>query len=154
MHQTYHTYCRIYIKKYPKMLPKASQKTPKMLPNGTPGPLRSTSPRKHPKVMIWVSFWSPFGSPIGSLWAHFWQIVCYFGYLFICFFRGPPGQHICRKWVIKACRKQCLDCTGVSGSHMGRFLKKSSPICIFLDFGIVLETHWGDFGHQNRHRGP
>ena len=32
-----------------------------------------------------------------------------------------------------------VDCTGVSGSHMERFLKNSLPGWIFMDFEVILE---------------
>ena len=59
--------------------------------------------------------------------------------IFASVFRRPTGGHICRKWAIQACRNQCLDCTGVSGSHMERFLKKSLTGLIFIDLGVILE---------------
>jgi hypothetical protein len=41
-------------------------------------------------------------------------------------FRGPPDPHCGRNRVRITCQKQCSDCAGASGSHVGRLRKKSS----------------------------
>ena len=65
------------------------------------------------------------------------------GSVFGTVFRGP-GEG---KGVIKACRKQCLDCTGVSGSHVGRFREKD-------DFGDARTPKrapfWSVLGSRSR----
>ena len=75
----------------------------------------------HPGPAPW-SFgppWSPFGGECFRIWLLFQQMFL------LSFVRRYRGWHICREGIIKMCRKQCLDCTGVSGSHMGHVRKNT-----------------------------
>ena len=67
-------------------------------------------------------------------------------------FRRPPGPHCGRNRLKIACQKQCLDCAGASGSHVGRFTKKSSEDHIFQGFwrrfGCLIEPLGSLWGHD------
>ena len=72
---------------------------------------------------------------------------CYFGDVRMDFFCAcPPGEHLCRKWARKVCRKVCLDSAGVYGLPSGHFQEKSSPGVILSDSGVILEILWGTVG--------
>ena len=102
---------------------------------------------KQPWELIWPSHakgcendakWTPrgaFGSTLGlRKRCQQTQKVLFRVRILGVFFRRSLGPHFVHERIDMAWRKWCLDCTGVSGSHICRFLKKSSPGQLFLQF--------------------
>ena len=98
--------------------------------------------QKVPKIM---EKWSPrgaFGSTLGTKndpKAH--KIQIFYISILHTDFRGPPGPHCGRSRDKITWQKQCLDCAGASGSHVGCFTKNLSGDHIFQRF-------WRRFGCQ------
>ena len=91
------------------------EKVPEMMPNGRPRD----------------AFWSTLG--LGKRHRHV-QKESFGMRMSGVYFRHPPVPHFLRNHVEMAGQKSCLDCTGTSGSHICRFLKKSSPGQLFQRF--------------------
>ena len=73
---------------------------------------------------------------------------------FVFFLGGPPRQRFCRKWVVKECRKQRLDCTGMSGSHIATFENKAPLGCIYIGFCFILGVILGSVGSKIQRKNP
>ena len=114
------------------------------------------------KVLKIIARWSPreaFGTNLGTqkdLKAHKIRIICIS--ISHTDFRRPAGPHCGRNQLKITCQKQCLDCGGASGLHVGRFAKKSSVDHIFEGFwhrvGCLIDppgslwAHDGPFVHR------
>ena len=98
--------------------------------------------QKVPKIM---AKWSPrgaFGSTLGTQNDPKAYKISVLGTSILhTDFRGSPGSHCGRNRLRIRCQKQCLDCAGASGSHVGRFTKN-------LPGGYIFKGFWRRFGCQ------
>ena len=97
------------------------------------------------KVLKMIPKWSPrgaFGSSLGIENDPKAYKIFVFGISILHIdFKGPAGSHCGRNRLRIRCQKQCLDCAGASGSHVGRFTKNLPGDHIFKGF-------WRRFGCQ------
>ena len=97
------------------------------------------------KVLEMIPKWSPggaFGSTLGTENdPKAYKILVLGTSILHTDFRGHPGVHCGRNRLRIRCQKQCLDCAGASGSHVGRFTKN-------LLGGHICKGFWRRFGCQ------
>ena len=73
-------------------------------------------------------------------------------------FRGPAGSHCGRNRLRIRCQKQCLDCPGASGSHIGRFTKNLPGghdfLRILTSFWLPNRASWVTLAHNDTFFSP